>query len=414
MAEVDLKYIQSLELKYQMLVPSSQKAARFFANPERGPKLVLVSGGSGASGLSRALVRYTHNSVHIITIFDNGGSSRILRQVFKMEPPGDLRNRLMDLADMTHLGNPAVAKLFKARLSKSFSNERLEMELKALIDGTHPLMQDVEPGLASIIRVYLGKFKEEKPRELDLRGGSIGNFVLTGSYLMYNRDIESAVHVISSLALIRGTVVPVARGNYHLGAILENGSRIIGQARITNAVERPRLPIQRLTIVDCEHQTAKDVRVSGNPRALEQLRQADVIIYSIGSFYTSIIPNLLVDGIGKAIRQAKVPKVLLANAVQDDETRGLSVSDLANEIVRYAASNDPEPGNAQDYLNVVVANWHGNSQSYRGQDNYLPVDKPAIEKIGVSVLEFPLEIPTERGRFDPELLARIVISLANA
>jgi hypothetical protein len=144
------------------------------------------------------------------------------------------------------------------------------------------------------------------------------------------------------------------------------------------------------------------------------LRNADVIVYSIGSFYTSVVPNLLVEGMGEAIRQARVPKILIANPVEDAETEGLTVSQLAAEIIRYASLSDLTSGNSQDYLNVVITNHHGNSRSYRGRDGYIPVDIPTVSSMGVGVLEFPLEIPTERGQYDPELLAQIIVSFANA
>ncbi|MFW6178435.1 MAG: 2-phospho-L-lactate transferase CofD family protein, partial [Desulfohalobiaceae bacterium] len=101
-----------------MELPNKVQIERCRAAPHLGPKILFFSGGNALKGLSQALIRYTHNSVHIITPFDSGGSSAELRKAFNMPAVGDIRNRLMALADQSITGNPATYSLFSYRLPR--------------------------------------------------------------------------------------------------------------------------------------------------------------------------------------------------------------------------------------------------------------------------------------------------------
>ena len=89
-------------------IPDPVRLERFRHAPELGARLLFFTGGTGLRGLSRKLVEYTHHSTHIITPFDSGGSSAKLRKAFRMPAVGDMRNRLMALADQSVLGNPEI------------------------------------------------------------------------------------------------------------------------------------------------------------------------------------------------------------------------------------------------------------------------------------------------------------------
>ena len=96
-------------------VPDALRVARFQKAPELGPRLLFFSGGTALRGLSRRLVDFSHNSIHVITPFDSGGSSAKIRQAFQMPAIGDVRARIMDLADTTLRGNHEVVALFAHR-----------------------------------------------------------------------------------------------------------------------------------------------------------------------------------------------------------------------------------------------------------------------------------------------------------
>src|SRR6056297_2095826 len=100
----------------EVLVPDPIKSERCLRVPELGPRILFFSGGTALRELSQEIIHYTHNTTHIITPFDSGGSSAVIRKAFGMPAVGDLRNRLMALADKSVHGNPAIFDLFTHRL----------------------------------------------------------------------------------------------------------------------------------------------------------------------------------------------------------------------------------------------------------------------------------------------------------
>ncbi|MFH1130843.1 MAG: 2-phospho-L-lactate transferase CofD family protein, partial [Pseudomonadota bacterium] len=222
-----------VQLSHPTLLPVYGKVERYGRHPMEGPPVLLLSGGNGARLLAKTLMQYTHNSVHVLPTFDDGGSSRELRKQFGMPPPGDLRNRLMALSDMTMRGNPEVGRLFQTRLPNEGTCEQLQEMLEGFLREDHPQMAKIESRYRRIIRKHLETFVQNKPKEFDLRGGSIGNFVITGAYLSVG-DLESVIFEFSALAAVRGHVYPVCTGaNYHLKAVFDNGKELIGQSSIS-------------------------------------------------------------------------------------------------------------------------------------------------------------------------------------
>jgi CofD-related protein of GAK system len=343
-------------------------------------------------------------------MYDDGGSSRIIRDAFNMPPPGDLRNILMHMVDKTDQETLRITDVFTHRLSKTeYQPENLQSELDSFILGSHPKMLQVERGLANIISLYLDNFNREKPNDFDLRGASIGNLVMTGCYLLHGRDFENAVYLISSLAKVRGSVVPVTLGNYHLGAELSDGNMIYGQSNITQK-NRYDASIQRLFFIESRKKGSKEVQVDANERAIDALLEADLIVYSVGSFYTSILCTLMTNGITSAIKQSGATKIFLANSTSDDETENLTLSKMLEQLYSSCQSA-ASSGGLTDYINYVIANDHGNSTSYRGIGQYIPVDGMKITALGPKLLEYALE--KSRGVFDTDLIARIILSFAH-
>jgi CofD-related protein of GAK system len=421
--------VSLINLNHPVYLPVYRKVHHYGLHPLEGPAIAILSGGTGARALSETLIRYTHNSIHVLPVFDDGGSSRELRLKLKMPPPGDLRSRLMSLSDMTRSGNPEVSRLFRTRLPSHGPKEELQAELESYISDTHPQMAKIERRYRRIIMNHLDRFNYMKPADFDLRGGNIGNFVIAGSYLSVG-DLESVIFEFSALAAVRGNVYPVCTGsNYHLKAEFEDGVAWVGQSRITS---RSHAPICRLAIVekagqavtvdshpeggsDLERTTwtlddvGTEVQPELNPLAEAAIRKAALITYSMGSFYTSIISNLLVAGMGRAIRETKRPKVFVANLFRDVETPGITVSMMLKELYRYLCLSDPEPGKLEDYVQYILVSNHGAS-AFGGR---VPVDLDAIQALGVEAIVLPLEKenPTHEGQHDAELVASVLISL---
>jgi len=345
-------------------------------------------------------------------MYDDGGSSKIIRDAFDIPPPGDLRNCLMNLADESKQGKPEIIDVFSHRLAYGeYKPGSLQQELDSFINATHQKMQSVEPGLANIIGLYLNEFDQRKPIDFDLRRASVGNLVMVGCYFLHGNDFENAEYLIASLARVKGAVIPVTLGNYYLGAVLSDRTIVIGQANITNQKGRYTAPIERIFFLEKKSNEAPEIDVSANPRAISALSDVDVIVYSMGSFYTSIIPCLMTKGIASAIRSSNAHKVFIANSIADDESKNLTVSKMLRILVSICQEYDPHPGEVQDYVQYVIANDHGMIKEQRGRAFYIPVDKDDIVDTGVGLLEYPLE--ENRGKFDPDLMSRILLSFAH-
>ena len=116
-------------------LPDRLRLSRFQKAPELGPSILFFSGGSALRETSRVLKSYSHNTIHLVTPFDSGGSSAKLRQAFAMPAIGDLRSRLMTLADETITGHPEVYRLFTYRLPPDAASDQLRKQLAALVSG---------------------------------------------------------------------------------------------------------------------------------------------------------------------------------------------------------------------------------------------------------------------------------------
>ena len=202
----------------------------------------------------------------------------------------------------------------------------LVTRLDALIAGSDSLMADVPEPLRSLARSQLEDFRAAALPSFDLRGASVGNLMLTGGYLAGGRDIDPVLLLLAKLIEARGEVRPVVTDDLHLQATLQDGSVLVGQHRITgNGVPPPSAAIVELSLVrSLEDPTPASVAAPAHVASL--IRGADVICFPVGSFFTSVIANLLPRGIGRAIAEAECPKVFVPNAGNDPEMRGMSVA----------------------------------------------------------------------------------------
>lgn len=240
---------------------------------ERGPKIVVIGGGTGLSTLLHGLKQYTNNITAIVTVADDGGSSGRLRQEFDMLPPGDIRNCLVALAD------------------------------------TEPLMQ----------RLFQYRFAEDSA----LKGHNFGNLFIT-AMTKITGDFERAVHASSKVLAIRGRVVPSTNTKVRLVAEHDDGSVTLGETKISNAD----VPIRRVYLEPTGCQPTAE--------ALAAIREANAIILGPGSLYTSIIPNLLVEKMVDAIVQSKATKIYICNVMtQFRETHSYRASDHVRALVAH-------------------------------------------------------------------------------
>jgi len=238
----------------------------------RGPRIVVVGGGTGLSTLLRGLKTYSANITAVVTVADDGGSSGRLRQMMGGLPPGDIRNCLAALADEEKL----LTELFQYRFATG--------------EG--------------------------------LSGHSFGNLFLSAMNEITG-DWEQAIAASSQVLAVRGTVLPSTLTDVSLWAELSDGRRIEGESQIGKARGR-------IVNIGCTPDCPPAL-----PRAVEAIKAADYIVIGPGSLYTSIIPNLLVPEISEAIAQAQVPRVYICNIMTEPgETDDYTVSDHIRAIDR--------------------------------------------------------------------------------
>lgn len=240
----------------------------------RGPKIVVVGGGTGLSTLLRGLKEYSSNITAIVTVADDGGSSGRLRREIGVLPPGDIRNCLAALADEEEL----LTELFQYRFKAG--------------DG--------------------------------LVGHSFGNLFLTVMSEITG-DLEQAATASSKVLAISGKVLPATLSDVSLWAEMEDGRLIEGESNIPEAKGR----IKNIGCIPANPPAL--------PSAVKAIEEAEYIIIGPGSLYTSIVPNLLVPEIRDAIANADVPRIYICNIMtQPGETEGYSVADHIREIDRIS------------------------------------------------------------------------------
>jgi len=393
----------TIRISRRASLPDPLRIARYERAPELGPNILFFSGGSALRRVSRRLKRFTHNSTHLITPFDSGGSSAKLRAAFGMLSVGDLRNRMIALADESVQGNPAVYDLFSYRLDASGEQGELLARLRRMCAGEDPLAQRVPAPLGEIIQNYLGFFLDAMPEAFDLRGASIGNLILAGGYLNHSQRIEPVLFLFSQLVEVHGTVRAVVTDDLHLVAELANGETVVGQHRITGK----EVPPLRSRIDDIYLSRSVDrvdratAEIDAQTRGLIDV--AELICYPIGSFFTSVLATLEPGGVGQAIADNGCPKVYVPNLGDDPELFGMSVRAQVDTLLRKLR-NDAGELPARRFLDCVLVD--SSRGSYSGLE-----DLEAIADLGIDVVD--LELVTDRSAplIDEERLVAALLSL---
>ena len=371
-------------------------------NPELGPKILFFSGGTALRGVSRELIHYTYNSIHIITAFDSGGSSAKLREAFHMPAVGDLRARLIDLADQSLQGTREIYALFAYRFPKQTNNSELRKELDTMVNGKHKLIARITDPMRKIIRNHLFWFRERMPVDFDLRGASIGNLVLTAGYLENRRQLDPVISIFSKLVRVRGTVRPIANKYLHLAAELEDGSVIVGQHLLTGKETKPiSSRIKRLFLTDTPEKPQPYV-LKLRKKVADLIRKADLICYPMGSFFTSIIAQLLANGAGDAIAETSVPKIYIANTGRDPECFGYSVMEQVNALLEYGRIDNQAIAPSDLISTVILDRKNGN---YPGG-----IDDDYFTRQGIKLIDTPIISSTSKPFIDENMLLPVLLA----
>ncbi|MBC17977.1 MAG: hypothetical protein CL942_13105 [Desulfovibrio sp.] len=392
-----------ISVTHQVEIPATHKLELYKKAPEFGPKILFFSGGTALRNTSRELIRYTHNSIHLITPFDSGGSSAVIRKAFGMPAVGDIRNRLLALADQSITGTPEIFKLFTYRLSQSKSQEELHSELQHMATGEHPLVQPIPAPMREIICNHFKHFLKIMPDDFDLNGASVGNLVLAAGYLHNNRQLDPVIYVFSKLVQVYGVVHATINKDLHIAVRLQDDTVIIGQHCITGKeMPPPASPIREIWMTDSLDDSTP-VHTAVSDKTKKHIAEADLICYPVGSFFSSVMANLLPDGVGEAVAANRCPKVFVPNTAEDPESLGLSVVDQVRLIRRQLALSGAP--NGSDTLKYVLMDMEKASYTY-------PIDTEELESMGVTVINCPLLAQSGDTYMDARLLAEALLSLS--
>jgi CofD-related protein of GAK system len=392
-----------LNIHKSVVIPDPARMALFHKCPELGPKILFFSGGSALKKLSQELIHYTHNSIHIITPFDSGGSSATLRAAFRMPAVGDIRNRLMALADQTFQGNPEIYTLFAHRLSNQAETQELQQMMESIVSGNHSLISCIAHPMRKIIRHHINIFYQNMPASFDLRGASIGNLVLAGGYLSYDLHLDPVIYIYSKLVQVRGTVRPVVNTPLHMAAELQTGEMILGQHRITGK-DCPNLAARITDIyLTSTLKQYNPVSVSIREKMTTLIQDADVICFPMGSFFSSILVNMLPDGVGRAISRNPCPKIFIPNMGKDTELLGYTIMDQIHILLKYLLRDCADNTPVSDVLTYVLIDK--SRMDYPNASDVDSLDKQGIQILGVDMVHAENEAIIDEKKLIPILLS---------
>ena len=385
------------------MLPNADRVRACREAPQRGPRILFFSGGTALRGLSRVLIEYTHNSIHLVTPFDSGGSSASLRRAFGMPSIGDLRNRLIALAAATTPEDRAVHRILSHRLPKQAHPNVLRQLLLDVAAGSGSLMLGLANDVARTIRQHITDLIRRLPDDFDLRGASFGNLVLTASYLAHDRDLDAAIEDISGLLQTQGAICATSKADVQLAAQLADGSTVVGQHLLTGK-EAPQLSS---AIADIWLTAGPDqidpVHVPMSERAGPLLAQADLICYPMGSFHSSVAANLLPTGIGAAISANPCPKVYVPNTGVDPEQKDTSMAQCARILIDLVR-RDAADAAVTDILQMVLVDHSAGHYA-------APVERDVLEGEGLEVRAMDL-VTTSAPRIDDRRLAEALVSIS--
>ena len=335
-------------------LPEPQRIGDRFA----GRRVVTIGGGSGTFSMLSHMKKYGFNITAIVTMSDSGGSSRRLMDEFRRQLPlGDLRQSLVALARNGALWREVFMHRFEST-------------------DDHDSQQ---PGV---------------------RGHSLGNLILKGLQDINNGDLLLAIEDAQELLNTAGRVLPVTLAQTSICADLEDGTSICGETDIdTRGDNNPNelSPIQRMHLLPPD--------APGCPQAVRAIRRADTIIIGPGDLYTSLIPNLLVPDIARAVRESDAEKVYICNLMtKHGETDNYKASDFVSQIHHYL-------GGRVDRILVNDGPFPEDLLKSYAQTMSEPVipDRSHLVHLVPTVATAHLNLENDRlARHDPERLVRTI------
>lgn len=284
-------------------------------------KLAVLGGGTGLSTLLRGLKKLPFELSAIVSVCDDGSSTGRLREEFKTPAVGDIRKVLISLSE----DEEKVRKLLDYRFNTSS----------------------------------------------DLDGHALGNLLLTGANNITG-NMSDAIELVNSLLNLKGKVIPLTEDNVTLVGKMTNGKTVVGEHNITES-----------------NQKIKDVFYKKTPTVngdvLKAIKESDAIILSMGSLFTSIIPNLICKDVIKEIDKSNAKIIYVCNIMtQPGETDNFSASDHIKLINKYLGKRkvDAVVLNIGHIDDKIIRNYETTEQK-----DLVKVDREKLDKMNVETIE---------------------------
>lgn len=315
--------------------------------PTPKKKIVVIGGGTGMPVLLRGLKELPIDLTALVTVADDGGSTGMLRSEMDIPAPGDIRNVIAAMSDV----EPMLIELFQHR----FSNKN------------------------------------------GLEGHSLGNLLLA-AMASVTGDFFTGVEEISRVLNVKGNVYPISNDSLSLHAVMEDGERISGESKIPLANKR----IKRVYL--------QPEPVHAFPNAVEAIYDADLVVVSPGSLYTSILPSLITPHVDEAIRDSKAKIVYVCNLMtQAGETTGYTAGDHVKAIIDHIGKDTID--------SIIVHNQVVDEQTRQLylEENAEPViyDTDTLISLGLEIIEKDItDLKRKTLRHDTHKLAKLLHSLA--
>lgn len=285
--------------------------------------IVIIGGGTGTFTLLAGLRKYPVNNTVIVSTADDGGSGGKLRYELGVIPPGDYRQCLIGL---------------------SYTEENMK-------------------------KLFSYRFQSGS-----LKGHTAGNIIIAALEKVAGNIVE-AINLAGKMLNVRGQVLPVTLNPTHLIAVLKNGKKIVGEHNIDDqdSSKQKAVSIKQLQLKP---------NVPANPKALEAIKQADVIVFGPGDIFTSILPNILVKGIKEVINKSSAKKILVTNLMTKfGQSDNFKASDFVKVLKKYLGGK----------IDIVLANnkkpLPADLKKYaKEKAKMVQVDMANLEKLKVKII----------------------------
>ena len=318
---------------------------------DKGIKIVVIGGGSGLATVLKSLKDYSNNITAIVNTASGGNSEDVMTKEFGILPPNDIRQSLVAL---------------------SSSEEKMQ----------------------NLMRY---RFKTG-----NLKGQNFANLLLIAMNDICDKNFAKAIQDTSEVLSVTGKVLPVTLDKTNIGAILKDGTRVIGEDNITDKVFARKSPIERIFLQPSACEPA--------PGVIKSIKEADLIVIGPGSLYTGIIPNMLLKEVADAIKRSEALKIFVSNIMTEPgQTDNYKISDLINAIHEHVGKGvmDYCLVNESDIMPEYIRRYNEEGAEL------LELDKSNIKATGVQIVISDLAMTDDKGfiRHDSRKLGKAIMTI---